>query len=105
VEGANRAFFYTARRFGINDTVISLTQYPQLDWDGRSEYLRAVTNKRRVDLYAMDLVCIIARGLSARWGGSFQGELPSAIEYEVKKQDTRTAEQIQQGILKRLREG
>lgn len=105
MEGANPAFFSAARRYGINNTIISLVDHAELDWAGRFEYLRAVASKRQVDLYAMDLICLMARGMSAKWGGTFQGELPSAIEYGTHKQDTRTAAEIKAHILKRVKEG
>lgn len=105
MEGADTAFFSASRRYGLSDTVISLVEHADLDWRGRFEYLLAVANKRRTDLYAMDLICLIARGLSAKWGGTFNGTFPSDLEYDIKTQDNRSAKQIAQGILKRLRGG
>lgn len=87
----------------MNDVVISLTEQPQLDWAGRHEYLRAKFEKRRVDLYAMDLIWVTASMFSARYGGSFSQPQPSSIEYKSERKDSRTAKQITDGLLKKLK--
>lgn len=65
--------------------------------------MRALTERRRVDVYAMDMIWRIARTLSARWGGNFTGDSPSCMEYELDRNDTRTAQQIKNDLLRKLK--
>ena len=53
----------------------------------------------------MDLVWMIARELSTKLGWTFDGDAPSDIEYDTKRRDTRSAEQIKKGLLDALGEG
>ena len=92
------AFFYTARAFGINNTVISLTEQPQLDWGGRLMYITAKSEKRRTELYVMDLVWLLARKYY-----DISTPQPSKIETEHNPQDRRSGSQIKKDLLKKLK--
>ena len=58
--------------------------------------MMAKVEKRRLELYQMDLIWLLAKKY---YNGLPQ---PSEIEYEKHTKDTRSAKQIQQDILKRL---
>ena len=99
MEGTDPAFFYTARTFGVNNTIISLTEQTHLDWVGRIAYMSAKAEKRRTELYAMDLVWLLAKKHY-----DIQTEQPSVCELGNSKRDRRTAEQIKKDLLKKLGE-
>ena len=94
--GANPAFFYTARCFGVNPVVICLTEQTHLEWHGRIAYLTAVMERRKTDLYGMDLIWAIAKTLQ-------KVELPPPTMFELdhRPKDTRSAEQIKRDLLKK----
>ena len=103
MEGANCAFFYSARCFTLNTTVISLVEQPGLDWRGRIEYLRAKTERRKLDLYAMDLVWLLTKAEMVRYG-TFEFPMPTDMEWGELRKDTRSAEQIKRDLIKKLTE-
>lgn len=99
MEGPDPAFFYTARHYGINPVVICLTEQTHLDWNGRIAYLTAIMDRRKTDLYGMDLIWAIAKSLQ-----DIKLPPPTMVEFKQKeKTDTRSAEQIKQDLLKSLR--
>ena len=97
MEGTDPAFFYTARTFGLNNTVICLTEQTHLEWKGRMAYMAAKFEKRRTELYAMDLVWMIARRYY-----DIQTPQPTRYELDYKPADRRTSAQIKQDLLKKL---
>jgi len=102
MEGPDPAFFLAARHFGINHVVICLTEQPHLEWNGRVAYMFAKMERRRTELYAMDLIWAIAKSLQ-------DVQLPPPTSYELKdrhtpQRDERSAEQIKQDLLRKLRE-
>ena len=99
MERAGGAFFLAARRHDLNRVVISLVEQPQLTWPGRIAYVRAKEEQRRTELYAMDLVWLLAK---ARYQ-NFDKPTPSEIERR-EPVDTRSAQEIQNDLLKRLKE-
>lgn len=96
MERADSAFFYTARHFGLNRVIISLVEHDQLDWSGRVAYIGAKAEQRRTELYAMDLVWLMAK---MHYNNLPQ---PSEVENENRKDDRRSAEQIKKDLLKKL---
>lgn len=95
---ADTAFFYTARAYGITQTVICLTEQTHLDrWDGRTAYIRAKSEQRKTDLYAMDLIWMIARKY-------YDISAPNPTKYELDHRliDTRTAAEIKRDMLKKV---
>ena len=97
MERTDSAFFYTARAFGLNNVVICLTEQTHLDWHGRVAYMTAKFEKRRTELYAMDLVWMLAKRYY-----DIQTPEPTRYELEHKPVDRRSAEQIKQDVLKKV---
>lgn len=82
----------------MNEVVITLAENPTLDWSGRYSLLRAKADRRRTEIYAMDLLWLVANkyynGLPPK---------PSEIESgERAPKDTRSAKQIKDDLIKRL---
>ena len=98
MEGADSAFFYTARSFGLSKTIISLVEQPQLEWNGRSAYMLAKLEERKTDLYIGDLVWMLVK---TKYDVS-KAPTPTEYEFKLKKNDTRTAKQIKDSIMKKL---
>ena len=96
MERTDSAFFYTARHFGLNRVIISLVEHDQLDWNGRIAYIGAKAEQRRTEVYAMDLVWLIAKRY---YTGLPQ---PSEVDDGNRKEDRRSAEQIKKDLLKKL---
>lgn len=96
MEGTDSAFFYTARRFGLNNVVLCLTETSLDSWEARVPYLSAKAEKRRLDMYQMDLLWLLVK----RHYDNLPK--PSDIEYESVVRDMRTAKQIQEDIIKKL---
>jgi len=97
MEGTDSAFFYTARAFGVNKTVISLTEYPLLDWKGRNAYMAAKLEERRTELYIGDLLWLLTKTKY-----ELQSPSPTELELKPKRIDKRSAKEIKDGLLKRL---
>ena len=97
MEGADSAFFYTARAFGISPTVICLTEQTHLDWRGRIAYIGAKMERRKTELYAMDLVWMLARKY-------YDIQMPQPTKYELDHTpaDKRSGAQIAQDLLKKI---
>ena len=98
MEGADTAFFYTARSFSLSKTIITLVEQPQLEWNGRIAYLGAKLEERRTDLYIGDLVYLLARtkyDLSGK-------PTPTEYEFKTRRKDERSAQQIKDAIVKKL---
>ena len=75
---------------------ISLVEHPELDWVGRSNYLVAKQEEKRVDLYAMDLLWGIAKQY-------YNGlPMPSEIWAEKDKIDRRSGQQILNDLMEKL---
>ena len=98
MEGTASAFFFTARSVGLNNVVISLVEHTELNWAGRMAYLKAVTEKRATELYAMDLVWMLVNSKYT----NFEAPMPSDLEIKRKTVDKRTSKKIKEDILKRL---
>ena len=75
---------------------ISLVEHPELDWIGRTNYLAAVTEQKRVDLYAMDLIWSIAK----RYYPDLP--MPSEIWSGKNKIDRRSSKEILDDLLNKL---
>lgn len=97
MEGTDSAFFYTARTFGVNKTVICLAENPFLDWKGRQAYMAAKFEERRTNLYIGDLIWLIAKT-------KYDISSPSPSEVELKRHnaDRRSAKEITEALLKKL---
>ena len=99
MEGTDQSFFYAARSVGLNPVVICLAEQPHLDWRGRAMYLNAKLERRRTELYAMDMLWMIAKSKY-----DFESPSPSRIEAGHTKEDTRTYEDILAEIRKKTQE-
>lgn len=62
-------------------------------------YLYAKFEKRRTDLYAMDLIWAIARNIA---GISDEARCPTDIEQNHKPKDTRSAAEIRRDIIRKV---
>jgi hypothetical protein len=102
MEGTADAFFFQAGAFGLSDVVLTLVEQPHLDWDGRGEYLRARLEKRAVDLYASDMIWMLAKAYLMRHGCDFDVPSPSSREYKKEEKDSRSAQEIKDQLLKKL---
>ena len=97
MQGTDRTFFYAARSYGVNQLVLCLVESPFLDsWGARFAYLRAKAEERRLRLYEMDLKWL---DVKRHYDGLPK---PSDVANDRKEQDTRSAEQIKQDVLKKL---
>ena len=75
-------------------------EHPELDWDGRANYLIARMEERRLEVYAMDLVWGIAR--------RYYDDLPKPSEIWTNKEDKadhRSGDQIIDDLIKKLTGG
>lgn len=79
----------------MNNVVLCLSETQLMSWDAIFPYLSAKAEKRRLEVYQMDLLWLIAK----RWYPNLQQ--PSDIENQ-KPRDTRSASQIKSDIYKRL---
>lgn len=101
--GSDKAFFYTAWHFSLNQLVLCLVDHPFLEsWDARYAYLIAKAEERRLRLYEMDLEWLNVKRLYEN--------LPRPSEIATKKpqkvkKDNRTAQQIKDDIVRKLRQG
>ena len=80
----------------MNNVVLCLAEVSLDSWEARYTYLSAKAEKRRVEMYQMDLLWLIAK----RWYPNIPQ--PSDIENERHVRDNRSAEQIKADIQKRL---
>lgn len=80
----------------MSNVVLCLCEVPLDSWEARYPYLSAKAEKRRVEMYQMDLVWLIAK----RWYPNIPQ--PSSVENEKHIRDRRSAEQIKADIQKRL---
>ena len=100
MEGTDQSFFYAARSVGLNPVVICLAEQPNLDWRGRAMYLNAKLERRRTELYAMDLLWMLARTKY-----EIETPTPSQIEAGYKtKSDARTYDDIRAELRKKTQE-
>lgn len=77
--------------------ILCLTEAVFLDsWDARFMYMSAKSEQKRLELYQMDLLWLIAK----RWYPNLAQ--PSDVADDRKMKDTRTAKQIQDDILRQL---
>lgn len=76
--------------------MISLVEHPELDWRGRVTYLLAKDEIRQLELYAMDMLWVIARKQLAT-----DILMPSEI-WADKKKDMRSGKQIMEDLYKKL---
>ena len=77
----------------------NLALYPSMEWRGRFAVLLDQAEKEQLRLYAYDLLWL---SVKERYRNLPQ---PSKLAHSnVKKQDTRSAEDIKQYLLKRFRE-
>ena len=74
-----------------------MVEQPLLGWAGRNAYLTAKQEKDRIEVYAKDLLWLIAK---RNYTGLKQ---PSDIYYNRDKTDVRTAKQIADDVVKKLR--
>ena len=96
MEGTDRAFFYSARAYGVNQVVLWIADKPFLDsWASRFAYFSAKSEERNLYLYGMDLVWL---GLKGRY------DIPQPSAYANKKviRDTRSAREIMKDTIKKL---
>ena len=72
-------------------------EQPQLDWNGRINYLLARHEAKQIDLYAMDLLWSLAKR-------NYSGDIPmpSEIYNGQEKIDRRSGKQIINDLLDRL---
>ena len=76
--------------------MISMVEQPLLGWAGRFAYLTAWLERANIELYAMDLVYLIAKK-------SYDGlKQPSDLYYKRAKIDNRTGKQIIEDLVKNL---
>ena len=100
MEGTDSAFFYTARTFGVNRIIISLTEQTHLDWRGRVAYIAAKIEQRKTELYAMDLLWMLVK---TKYEITFPS--PSEMELNPKKADRRSSKEIMASLTERLKGG
>ena len=99
MEGTDQSFFYSARSVGLNPVVISLAEQPHLDWRGRAMYIRAKMERRRTELYAMDLLWMLTKTKY-----EMSSPRPSRIEAGHKEADPRTYADIREELRKKTQE-
>ena len=80
----------------MNNVILCLTETQLTSWNAIFPYLSAKAEKRRLEVYQMDLLWLIAK----RWYPNIPQ--PSDIENERTVRDRRTASQIKNDIYKRL---
>lgn len=73
-----------------------MVEQPLLGWAGRFAYLTAKFERANIELYAMDLVYLIAK---KDYNGLRQ---PSDLYFHKKKVDKRTGKQIIEDLIKNL---
>lgn len=73
-----------------------MVEHPELGWDGRTSYLIAKNEEKRVELYAMDLLWGIAK---THYDGL---PMPSEIWLNKDKIDRRSGKQIIDDLIKEL---
>lgn len=83
----------------MNNVILCLTETQLDSWEARFPYLNAKIENRRLELYQMDLLWLIAK--------RYYNELPqpSEVANGAKKRDNRSAKQITSDILKKLGAG
>lgn len=73
-----------------------MVEQPLLGWAGRYAYLTAKLERANIELYAMDLVYLIAKK-------SYNGlKQPSDLYFRKKKVDRRTSKQIIADLIRNL---
>ena len=89
MEGTACPFFFAARSYSWRSTVISLVEYPLLDWRGRFNYLAAKEERKQLELYVMDLLWLDVKR-------HYETPLPQPSDGYTKKRtvDNRSAEEI-----------
>ena len=78
-------------------TVISLVEHPELDWNGRINYLAAQNEVRQVEMYTADLVWAIAKQ-----NYSSDIPMPSEVWNNRNKIDRRSGKQIITDLISKL---
>lgn len=77
--------------------MISLVEHPDLDWNGRANYLQAKNHVRQTELYAMDLVWSLAK---SRFNSDIP--MPSEVWSNKNKIDRRSGKEIVNDLLNKL---
>lgn len=80
-----------------------MVEHPELDWSGRFAYTRAKIEKRNTELYAMDLLWLLTKATMVRFG-DIEAPPPSEVERKTYTKDTRTAQEIKDDLLRKLKE-
>ena len=95
--GTDKAFFFAARSYSLWDVILCITEYPEYSWVARWNVLAAKAEKMRIQLYAADLIWMEVK--------RHYKELPqpSAIASGKPMQDKRSARQIINDIIKKLK--
>ena len=95
MEWTVKAFFYATRRYGVSIVVKCLTETRLSTWDARYAYMDVKAEDRRLELYNMDLLWLLAK--------RHYDNLPQpSVVARGEKKDTRTAKQIEIDTLKKL---
>ena len=76
--------------------MISMVEHPELAWSGRYAYLAAKAEQKQTEVYAWDLVWLLAK---VHYDGLTQ---PSDIYYKKHKVDRRSGKQIAKDLIKGL---
>lgn len=77
--------------------MISLVEHPELDWNGRVNYLAARNEIRQWENYTADLLWVVASGKLQT-----APPMPSEIWIGKEKKDNRSAKQIVDDLLDKL---
>ena len=72
-----------------------LAEKPTLGWEGTIAYLSAKSKRTQLELYAMDLLWLVARV-------HYENLPQQPSEYYNEKKDKRTAKQIKDSLIERL---
>lgn len=76
--------------------MISMVEHPELEWNGRFSYLAAKAEQKKTEVYAWDLIWLLAK---VHYDGLKQ---PSDVYYKQATVDRRSGKQIADDLIKGL---